>query len=40
MARVAEDLGAGSGLDDLAEIHHGDPVGDILDDSHVVGDEK
>jgi hypothetical protein len=27
-------------LDDLAEIHDGDPVADVLDDREVVGDEE
>ena len=27
-------------LDDLAEVHHGDPVGDVADDREVVGDEE
>ena len=27
-------------LHDLAEVHHGDPVGDVADDGEVVGDEE
>ena len=27
-------------LDDLAEVHDGDPVGDVPDDRQVVGDEE
>ena len=27
-------------LDDAAEVHHGHPVGDVLDDAEVVGDDE
>ena len=30
----------GRDLDDLAEVHHGDAVGDVADDREVVGDEE
>ena len=40
MAGVAEDLRPAAGLDDLAEIHHRDPMADPLDHRHVVGDEE
>ena len=33
------DLVAGALLDDLAEVHHRDPVGDVAHDRQVVGDE-
>ena len=38
--RVAEDRLARPDLDDLAEIHHRDPVADALDHRHVVRDEQ
>ena len=40
MARVGKDLVARAHLDDLAEIHDGDAVGDVLDHRHVVRDEE
>ena len=36
VARVAEQLVGRRGLDDLAEIHHGDAVGDVLHDREIV----
>ena len=37
--RVLVDLVRGPDLDDLAQVHHRDPVGDVADDAEVVGDE-
>ena len=37
--RTEEILGGGE-LDDLAEVHHRDAVGDVADDGEVVGDEE
>ncbi len=34
------DVVASADLDDLAEVHHGDPVGDVADHRQVVGDEQ
>ena len=39
MLRPREHLVRRAGLDDLPEVHDGDPVGDVLDDRQVVGDE-
>ena len=39
MQRPSEELVGGSDLDDPAEVHHRDPVGDVADDCEVVGDE-
>src|SRR6185295_11479689 len=39
MLRILEYRAAWPDLDDLAEIHHGYPVTDALDDGHVVRDE-
>ena len=39
MARVAEQLVGRRGLHDLAEIHYGDAVGDVLHDREIVADE-
>ena len=39
MDRVRVDLLGGPDLDDLAEVHDRDPVGDVADDAEVVGDE-
>ena len=38
--RVLADLVGGPLLDDLALVHHRDPVGDVADDADVVGDEE
>ena len=38
--RRAVDLVPRADLDDLAEIHHGDAIGDVADDGQVVGDEQ
>ena len=38
MARVLEDLAPAALLDDAAEIHHGDPVADMLDHAEIVAD--
>ena len=38
--RRLEDFGDGIFLDDLAVLHHADPVGDLADDAEVVGDEQ
>ena len=35
-----EHVVAGPDLDDLAEVHHGDAVAEVLDDGEVVGDEQ
>ena len=40
MQRVAEELPPVGQLDHLAQVHHRDPVADVLDDAHVVGDEQ
>ena len=40
MLRSSENLPLGSDFDDLAQIHHRDPVGEVLDDREVVADEK
>ena len=37
---VVEDFGACARFDDLAFVHDGDAVADVLDDGHVVGDEE
>src|ERR1700720_1307737 len=39
MFRRREDLPLVSHFDDLAEIHHGYPMGDVLDDRQIVADE-
>src|SRR5205085_1536271 len=39
VAWVLADLVGLAGLDDLALVHHRDPVGDVADDADVVGDE-
>ena len=38
--RLIVEIVAGRHLHDLAEVHHGDAVGDVLDDREVVGDEQ
>ncbi len=38
--RPQEEILRGGELDDLAEIHHRDPVGDVADDGEVVRDEE
>ena len=38
--RVAEHLAPVGDLHDLAEVHHGHPVADVLNHAHVVGDEQ
>ena len=40
MARLGEQAALGRQLDDLAEIHDGDPVGDVAHHGEVVGDEE
>ena len=40
VARVAKDLVARAHLDDLAEIHDGDAVGDVFYHRHVMRDEE
>ena len=37
--RPGEELVRGRDLDDAAQVHHGDAVGDVADDREVVGDE-
>lgn len=37
---MGEDLRHGSGLDDPASIHHHDTVGDLGDDTQIMGDEQ
>lgn len=39
MRRPVLDLLPYAYLDDLAEIHHGDPIGDVAYDGEVMGDE-
>src|SRR5262249_8782269 len=39
MARLAEQFLGGRGLDDLAEIHYRDSVGDVLYDCEIMADE-
>ena len=39
-AGLLEDLVAGADLDDLAEVHHRHPVGDVAHHRQVVGDEE
>ena len=39
MTRIGEQRIGGAGLDDAAEIHHGDAVGDVLHDREIVADE-
>ena len=38
--RLAIQIGGRRELDDLAEVHHGDAVGDVLDDREIVRDEQ
>ena len=40
MAHLGEQLGRRRALDDLAGVHHHDPVGAAGDHAHVVGDEQ
>ncbi len=40
MGRAQEHVLDRSGLHDLAAVHHGDPVGEVGDDAHVVGDQQ
>ena len=40
MFRVVEEIARLAQLDDLAGIHHGQPVGEVADQGHVVGDEE
>ena len=40
MARLRVELGGRRGLDDLAEVHDGDAVGDVAHDREVVADEE
>src|SRR5262249_7168133 len=37
--RLLEDLPSRPDLDDLAGVHHRDPIGDLVDDTQIVGDE-
>ena len=39
MLRRSEDVGGRAELDDPSEVHHGDPVGEVLDHGQVVRDE-
>ena len=38
--RIGEHLDGRSGFDDLAGIHHGDPIAERLRDGHIVGDKE
>jgi hypothetical protein len=38
--RIFEDVLGGSDLDDLAQVHDGDAIGEMLDDAEVMGDEQ
>ena len=40
MERLGVEVVRGLDLDDLAEVHDRDPVGDVADDGEVVGDEQ
>ena len=40
MARVRENLGGFAGLDDLAILHHNNPIRDAPHDAQIVGDEQ
>src|SRR5512140_2619021 len=40
MPRSREQLFGGRGLDDPADVHHRDPLADVLDDAEVVRDEE
>jgi hypothetical protein len=40
MLRRSENLPLGSDFDDLAQIHHRNPMGEVLDDREIVTDEK
>lgn len=37
---MGQDLAGGPGLDHLAGIQHEDPIGDVLDQGKVVGDQQ
>ena len=39
VARIAEELFGRRSFNDLAEVHHGDAVGDMLHDREIVADE-
>ena len=39
MLRALDDVGGGAELDDLAEIHDGDAIGDVFHDRKIMGDE-
>jgi hypothetical protein len=38
--RIFEAVLGGSDLDDLAQVHDGDAIGEMLDDAEVMGDEQ
>ena len=40
MQRVADHVGGGAFFDDLAQVEHGDPIGEDASQCQVVGDEK
>jgi len=40
MLRRREQFFGGRGLHDPADVHHSDPLADVLDDAQVVGDEE
>ena len=40
MMRPTEDFTGRTNLQDLSEVHHGDAIGDILNDAEVVGHEQ
>ena len=40
MQRIVVELRRGRDLDDRAEVHHCDPIGDVADDGQVVRDEE
>ncbi len=40
MLRIAKNLGARPNLDYLTQIHHGDTVGEVFDDCHIMRNEE
>ena len=40
MLRRCVESTAGCDFDDPAEIHHGDPIGNVFNDAEIVGDEQ
>ena len=40
MRRRADHRGHRAALDDLARVHHRDPIGEMLDQAEIVGDEQ